>query len=262
MPTTPPDGFLTRPDASRKFNRSQRALERDLDQAIATGDAEVLPHWRLVTKDGAVRSAVDVETDTAKELVAEGMAPTWYVAESWLEVEYGRKGQPKPRKQTPIAESPSQSVVETTETSSSNSALKREVEFLHDRVRTLERERREEASRNAAREQKLFEQLEVKDKQISAWDEITQGIVKGLATGQMSLAEGPSKAGESVDTKNVVHTDAVTATVTNEPKANPKPKSNSSKTKPKSKTVKRKASAKKPESTIKKFAASFFRQAS
>jgi hypothetical protein len=33
---------------------------------------------------------------------------------------------------------------------------------------------------------KLFQQLEVKDKQISAWDGVTQGLTKALATGQIT----------------------------------------------------------------------------
>jgi hypothetical protein len=43
----------------------------------------------------------------------------------------------------------------------------------------------------------LFAQLEVKDKQISAWDEIMQAMTKGLATGQLlpQLQTGrPTKA--------------------------------------------------------------------
>ncbi len=61
-----------------------------------------------------------------------------------------------------------------------------DVAFLQDRIRTLEQEKREEVERNEKREAKLFAQLDVKDKQISAWDEITQGITKGLATGQIT----------------------------------------------------------------------------
>lgn len=97
MPTDAAAGFLTRPEAAKLYNRSQRALERDLDQALLLGDHDVLDHYKLITKDGQARRAHEVTVEAVKALVAEGMTPVWYVEESWLEQEYGKKGSPRPR---------------------------------------------------------------------------------------------------------------------------------------------------------------------
>jgi hypothetical protein len=205
MPIKPPPGCLTRPEAAKQFNRSQRALERDLNLALSMQDADVLDHWRLVTKDGEVRPAADVVTKDVKQLVTDGMTPTWYIEEDWLEQEYGRKGTPKPSKPressgpsrpaTPEAEDSGPSS-DTIPTQSIESPLHSDVAFLQERIRTLEQEKTEETQRSENREAKLFEQLAVKDKQISAWDELTQGLTRGLATGQLvpSLLNGPSEA--------------------------------------------------------------------
>jgi hypothetical protein len=92
-----PSGFLTRPEAAKVYNRSQRALERDLDQALLAGDSDVLDHYKLVTKDGQIRDAHEVTVEAVKKLVYEGMTPVWYVEESWLEERYGKKGSPRAR---------------------------------------------------------------------------------------------------------------------------------------------------------------------
>lgn len=44
MPIDIPAGYVTRPAAAETYNRSQRALERDLDVAILTQDEDVLVH--------------------------------------------------------------------------------------------------------------------------------------------------------------------------------------------------------------------------
>ena len=202
MAISPPTGFLTRPEASKIYNRSQRALERDLDIALAIRDANVLAHWMLVTKDGQERPAGEVTTELVKKLVADGMSPAWSVEEAWLEEQHGRKGAPKPPKHrhvdSPIddgeARTDHQRVQPGRAAGSQTASLPNDLEFLKERIRTLERENREEATRSEQRENKLFEQLAVKDKQISAWDEVTQGVTKALATGQIrpSLASGHS----------------------------------------------------------------------
>ena len=98
MPIEPLTGYATRPEASKLFNRSQRQLERDLDVANLAEEDEVLSRFKLMTKDGEVRDAKDVTTQQVKKLQSEGMIPVWYVETSYLEQEYGRKGEPKPAK--------------------------------------------------------------------------------------------------------------------------------------------------------------------
>ncbi|MEX1028333.1 MAG: hypothetical protein WD049_10085 [Candidatus Paceibacterota bacterium] len=202
MPIAPPLGFLSRPEASKRFNRSQRALERDLSLALDMRDADVLKHWQLLTKDGKAYEGREVTHHEVKQLIADGMSPTWYIEEAWLESEYGRKGSPRPAKVSPLAEpTPPPSDSKETQTFSRSPSpagssehfgagdlemLRSENAFLKERLRTMESEKQMDAERNERREAKLFEQLEVKDRQISAWDEITQGITKGLATGKLA----------------------------------------------------------------------------
>lgn len=190
MPIDLPTGYLTRPEASKKYNRSQRALERDLDVALTIQDRELLSQWKLVTKEGVVRDGKDVTVEMVKKLVAEGMAPAWCIAESFLEEKYGRKGSPRP---SVLAQQPSESITDepTREAKSSRPQHARneppeETAFLKTIIRNLEREKEQERQRHDQIVVKLFQQLDVKDKQISAWDEVTQGLTKALATGQIT----------------------------------------------------------------------------
>ena len=197
MPIKPPTGFATRPEASKLFNRSQRQLERDLDVAYLAEDHEILCRYKLMTKDGQLRDAKDVTTQQVKQLQSDGMIPVWYVETSYLEQEYGRKGEPKPAKSHENVAVTSQKVPNAAENdpaegqadggkSQGSPLLFRDAEFLLERVRTLEQLNQQEKQRHDRIVEKLFEQLDVKDKQISAWDEVTQGLTKGLATGQLA----------------------------------------------------------------------------
>jgi hypothetical protein len=252
MPIKPPAGCLTRPEAAKLFNRSQRALERDLKLALSMQAADVLDHWRLVTKDGEVRPALDVSTNDVKRLFTDGMTPTWYIEEDWLEQEYGRKGTPKPSKSQEPNKPPRQEASKSEDsvassdsipTPSMRSPLASDVVFLQERIRTLEREKKEEAERSENREAKLFEQLAVKDKQISAWDELTQGLARGLATGQLvpSLPAGQPKTTPEQSAANTTDSQSQsvpTATVVNDSSPETRKKSpgqKRSKSKPKQK---------------------------
>lgn len=203
-----PPGYVTRPEAARAYNRSQRALERDVTDALARQDATILAHWKLVTKDGTILDPINVTTKQVDQLVAEGMVPTWCVEEAWLEDKYGRKGSsPRRRTEPPIGDQQPPSVASSrspgrnvtgegeSEIPKTSASLPDDMEFLKERIRILEREKVEDAARNEKREAKLFEQLAVKDRQISAWDEVTQGLTKALATGQLTptLLTAPRK---------------------------------------------------------------------
>ena len=199
MPNNPPSGFVTRPEAAKLYNRSQRALEHDLDVALAIRDDEILEHFKLVTKDGEVRQAADLMTDDVKQLVSQGMSPVWYVAETWLDAQYGRKGTSKPHKakddagekeaQSPEHQRSSQGRNERESGSRGEPKAKTgsdHIDFLENQIEMLEREKQQERKRHDTIVAKLFEQLSVKDKQISAWDDVTQGLTKALATGQLT----------------------------------------------------------------------------
>jgi len=198
MSTTEPlAGFVTRPKASKAYNRSQRQLERDLQVAYAIGNPELLAHYKVATKDGEVHDAQDVTVEQVKHLVEQGKVPVWYVEESYLEKKFGRKGAPRPDDaehesqhngmRDPVAKVPGSKSEDVGRDHRDNSAsLVTDVDFLKERIRVLEREKQREQERHDEIVAKLFAQLAVKDKQISAWDEVTQGLTRGLATGQIT----------------------------------------------------------------------------
>ncbi len=218
MAVSIPDGYVTRPAASKVYNRSKRALERDLEDAYVAGDDDVLAAFQLVTNDRVKREAPTVTTELVAQLKKDGKNPMWCVSEDWLESKYGRKGEPKPEPKeaadrrierdtrssksdkNPIEASDDRGGGDKDEPSGIDRVyLPNDVEFLKERIRTLEREKSKEIDRNEKREAKLFQQLEVKDRQISAWDEVTQGITRGLATGaiQPKLVSGMAPKDES-----------------------------------------------------------------
>lgn len=219
-----PSGYVTRPAAERKYNRSARSLERDLDSARTSNDGEVLSAFMLCTNDGNIREAKDVTAEIVNELTkVERKNPTWVVSESWLEQTYGKKGAPLPQKNrevpqrassrtnTPSAEEPTEQVSPEEGSEPITSALPDDIEYLKERIRVLEREKQAEIKRNEDREQKLFAQLEVKDKQIAAWDEVSQGIAKALATGKLKPSEQAPKKIGTTDGRDSQNNDVVEA---------------------------------------------------
>jgi len=199
MSITIPTGFYTRPKAAKLFNRSQRSLERDLDIAYLAEDLDVLRYYKLVTKDNDLREATDVTTKQVEQLVQQGMTPIWIVEGSYLEREFGRKGLPRPRRTAEVDDQLSANAANSVsavdarplapaisrEQTDPGSAMPNDLELLKRYVSRLEDENQREKERHDRIVAKLFDQLDVKDKQISAWDEITQNIYKGLATGKL-----------------------------------------------------------------------------
>jgi hypothetical protein len=202
-----PNGYLTRPNAAKVFNRSKRALERDLEEAYKANDENVLEAFQLVTNDRQIRQAKEVTTELVERLKQDGKNPVWCVREAWLQTKFGRKGQPKPettaKTDTGIDDQPSppnpgagdreapsdpKQANGAEPITTADPVLPDDIDFLKERIRVLEREKQREIERNEQREAKLFDQLAVKDKQISAWDEVTQGLTRGLATGQIAPA--------------------------------------------------------------------------
>lgn len=140
-----------------------------------------------------MRDGGTVTLDVVKDLVTEGMNPAWCVSESYLAETFGIKGSPKPSKQdreTPApsrTDRPSQPKAgrSVSRSNSESDSPPDDIEFFKDRIRILEQEKQREAERHDKLVANLFEQLAVKDRQISAWDDLTQNITKGLATGQL-----------------------------------------------------------------------------
>lgn len=208
MPDSPIPGHITKEAAAKHVKRSYRALGRDLTAAMKVADADVLQHWKLSTKDGTVRNGLDVTVEMVTQLRDDGFNPTWYGSAAWLEDRYGLRA--KETAQDESAEVVA-SKMRRTPTDAAKPGNKRDsgggeratplpddVTFLKQMIRDMQREKREEMARSGEREKKLFEQLAVKDRQISAWDEVTQGLTRGLATGaiQPTLVSGRSPKDE------------------------------------------------------------------
>lgn len=189
MPTDLPAGYLTRPEAARRYNRSQRALERDLNVALTIHDEESLSHWKLVTHDGKVRDGAAVTVEIVKDLVNDGMTPAWCIAEWYLEQKYGRKGEPRPAVREEMLQhvsADSERRPESDRKAAASEQFPNDAAFLKELVRTMQSEKQEERERHDRIVAKLFGELDVKNRQISAWDEVTQGLTKALATGQIA----------------------------------------------------------------------------
>lgn len=213
MSNTQTSPLITILEASKLVRRSERSLQRDINAALVAGqDAEtkpaILEHLVLQLKEGDETRqvpGVDCNTSDAERARDEGKQPTWLLERSWTISEYGLKPSAPDASMSEAevedtnlsAEQDSQSVpghgdAISQATRIETSALPDNVAFLKQRIVTLEQEKQvevqryeREVERNEKREQELFEQLKVKDKQISAWDEISQGLTKGLATGQL-----------------------------------------------------------------------------
>ena len=193
MSESPIAGHITKEAAAKRVQRSSRALGRDLTGALRTGDLDILQNWKLTTKDGTVHDGTDVTVDMVTQLRDDGFNPTWYGDASWLEENYGLRSEEttaatdsettKPKAQAQPDDETTTKNAPVTEIEEPSSPLPDDVAFLKEMIRELRREKRDEMKRNEEREKKLFEQLAVKDKQISSWDEVTQGITRGLATG-------------------------------------------------------------------------------
>jgi hypothetical protein len=204
-----------------------------LEVAQAVSDEKVLTAFQLVTNDGVKREAPTVTTELVEKLKKDGMNPVWCVSEAWLESKYGRKGEPRPeqtesgsgREEKPVPPSelngngnPSSKTPSKKPDSSpeqvDHNHLPDNIEFLKERIRVLEQEKQREIERNERREAKLFEQLEVKDNQISAWDEVMQGLTRGLATGMIT----PTLPAGSTAQSNKQEADTGTASAPKSPK--------------------------------------------
>ena len=95
-----PSGYITRPNAAKLFNRAQRSLERDLEDAQINNKEDVLNAFQLVTDNGKVHEAQSLTPTRVKELQNEGLNPVWCVEITWLEETYGRKGEPRPKQES------------------------------------------------------------------------------------------------------------------------------------------------------------------
>lgn len=89
MTPAPIPGFLTKKEVEERYGRSHRSLTRDFSVAVRRGDPKVLPHLKLQTEDGTVRSGTEVTLEQIQKWSNEGLSPTWYVEGEWAAERYG-----------------------------------------------------------------------------------------------------------------------------------------------------------------------------
>jgi len=145
--------------------------------------------------------------------MADGMVPTWCVEEVYLqrldeesESSSTRKSPASREPQTTVSsDDPVQQPEETRREEAGaddqdeapparnserdervRTLLPDNVEYLKERILELEYEKEVDRHRHTKFENKLWKEITVKNQQISSWDEVTQGITKGLATGQLT----------------------------------------------------------------------------
>lgn len=115
MSASPIDGYLTKKEIEENYNRSHRSLTRDFSNAVRVGDSKVFPHLKLRTDDGIKLRTNDgnelVGTEVTLEIIQElsnqGLSPTWYAKQEWVQVRYAKETtKTKPAKQEKGSEIP------------------------------------------------------------------------------------------------------------------------------------------------------------
>ena len=212
-------GFVKKSLAVTQLPRSNRQLTRDVHDAISTGDQDVLSCFALTTREGTTYPGQGIESvDFVKQLKSDGKNPGWLIhVEKFRELLSSRNSV----KENAHVHVPTETVEATPDefASSENSIDKPSsgrfdyVKLLERRIEQLESEKQQEIDRAEKekeraerRESQLNAQLLVKDKQISAWDDLTQSLTKGLATGQLTpaLSASPVQTSTSRTNKDVM----------------------------------------------------------
>ena len=128
--------------------------------------------------------------EMVKELVDTGMAPAWCIAEFFLQETYGRKGEPRPSRSFMDADRNTRAAPSASQPSKSVEAIADDTAYLKQIIRTLEQKQGEERTATIKLWRNYSSSSTSKHRQISAWDEVTQGLTKALATGQLKPTAG------------------------------------------------------------------------
>lgn len=91
------DGFLSKQEIYDRFGRHRRTLTKDIRNAFAQDDTELLSLVRVQTQDGKVREGTELSAGSLKELTAERLNPTIYLHPDFVEKVIQRKRQASPR---------------------------------------------------------------------------------------------------------------------------------------------------------------------
>lgn len=74
------EGYLSKTEASKKFNRHEATLTKDVIAALRADDQEILALLKVQTKDGTEYSGIDIAKDKGKmtALNKQGLQAWWY----------------------------------------------------------------------------------------------------------------------------------------------------------------------------------------
>ena len=230
----PPElqGYITKQQVAHLFPVSERTVQRYISNQVRTQNNEALSNLALVTDDGW-HPGTEVTSELIGEVNRAGQKPRWYIRPSFAETLFGEKPDaqpfesPPPNATRPPTGSPVHGPSLEAEEGSPHRSSEPTSGFLMERITTLERQMREERERHDQLVAKLFAQLEVKDNQISAWDDVTQGLTKALATGQLApdfsrMLNAPANPSSESETDSAV-VDVLTPQEEKEKSTEPEP---------------------------------------
>lgn len=170
MPTTPVPGFITKKEASDKYERSHRQLTRDIADAMKLQNHKVLEHCRLRTEDGEVLEGIGMMPERIDQLCLDGKNPVWYFRTAWLEKQYGKRGHPRRPGTRHVPRDTDSRVQQGSEPASRPEV----VDLLRERIEELERDK-----------QDLREEMKIKNQQIDnrvEREKETNALIRDLHT--------------------------------------------------------------------------------
>jgi hypothetical protein len=94
MPDTQATDYITKTEAARLYQRSERSISRDITNAVKFGDGRVLQHVELRLEDGTRRPGTELTIEEIVDLRDRGLNPTWLLQTVWLRTAYGLRGEP------------------------------------------------------------------------------------------------------------------------------------------------------------------------
>jgi hypothetical protein len=104
MDSSPIPGFITRKQASERYKRAERTLQRYWSRAVEHKDEKVLGNLKLRTEDCEIIDGTEVTKSIIDKLKKQGKNPTWYVHANWVEKTYGPRIDLESRGKEPKAE--------------------------------------------------------------------------------------------------------------------------------------------------------------
>ncbi len=147
--------YLTKKEIEEQFHRSHRSLTRDFSQAVRVGDSDILPNLKLRTEDGKEIIGTEVTLEMIQELSNQGLSPTWYAKQEWVQEHYD--------KETSKKKKPSGKEVKPTEEVSPNSTSSSSdlVTTLKQQVTRLEMENDRRVNEHQKDKESFMEQIKM-----------------------------------------------------------------------------------------------------